>query len=108
MVPFPSLSSKFQVSTAGGEQVVWRGDGKEIFYVSPDRKIMAVSVEAAGDNFKAAQPHELFTAQLVKVHHTMREFDVTRDGQRFLANIRAGQNSEPITIYANWESELKK
>jgi hypothetical protein len=38
----------------------------------------------------------------------MREFDVTRDGQRFLANIRAGQNSEPITIYANWESELKK
>jgi len=108
VVPFPSLSSKFQVSTAGGEQVVWRGDGKEIFYVSPDRKIMAVSVEAVGDNFKATQPHELFTAQLVKVHHTMREFDVTRDGQRFLANIRAGQNSEPITIYANWESELKK
>jgi hypothetical protein len=39
---------------------------------------MAVSVEAAGDNLKAAQPHELFTAQLVKVHHTTREFDVKR------------------------------
>jgi hypothetical protein len=69
---------------------------------------MAVSVEAAGDNFKAAQAHELSTAQLVKVHHTSSQFDVTKDGQRFLANIRPEQSLEPITIYANWESELKK
>ncbi len=108
VVPFPSLSSKVQVSTAGGEQVAWRGDGKEIFYVSPDRKIMSVSVEAAGDNFKAAQPHELFSAQLTRVHHATREFDVTKDGQRFLINIRLEQVSEPITLYANWETELKK
>jgi eukaryotic-like serine/threonine-protein kinase len=109
LVPFPSLSSKVQISNAGGEQVVWRGDGKEIFYVSPDRKIMAVSVSAAaGDTVKVAQPRELFPSQITKVHHSLRQFDVTRDGQRFLINTRPEQASEPITLYANWESELKR
>lgn len=69
---------------------------------------MAVSVEAAGDTFKAAQPHELFSAQIPKPHHSIRQFDVTKDGQRFLVNIRPEQVSEPITLYANWESELRK
>ena len=108
VVPYPSLSSKVQVSNGGGEQAAWRGDGKELFYVSPDRKIMAVSVEAAGDTFKAAQPRELFASQIRKPHHAVREFDVTKDGQRFLINIRPEQASEPITLYANWESELKR
>ena len=108
VVPYPSLSSKTQVSTTGGEQATWRGDGKEIFYVTPDRKIMAVSVQATGDTIKAEQPRELFTAQFAKVHHSIRQFDVTRDGQRFLINIRPQEASEPITLYANWESELKK
>jgi eukaryotic-like serine/threonine-protein kinase len=108
VVPFPSLSAKFQVSTAGGEQVAWRGDGKELYYVTSDRKLMVVSLDTTGGTLKAAQPQELFATAITKQHHALHQFDVTQDGQRFLINTRPEQSSEPITIYANWESELKK
>jgi eukaryotic-like serine/threonine-protein kinase len=108
VVPYPSLSSKWQVSTGGGEQMEWRGDGKELFYIAPDRKLMAVSVDAAGGTFKAGLPHALFTTSITNAHHAFREYDVTRDGQKFIINTRLEQSLEPITLYANWERELKK
>src|SRR5262249_27414455 len=40
--PFPNATSKWQVSNGGGEEPRWRKDGKELFYLSADRKIMAV------------------------------------------------------------------
>jgi eukaryotic-like serine/threonine-protein kinase len=108
VVPFPDLSSKWQVSTAGGEQVMWRSDGKELFYIGPDRKLMAVGIDTAGGNFKATLPHELFATSVTNTHHSYRQYDVSRDGQRFVINTRAEQSAEPITLYANWERELKK
>jgi Tol biopolymer transport system component len=108
VVPYPSLSSKWQVSTTGGEQVMWRGDGKELFYIAPDRKLMAVSVDAAGGTFKAGLPRALFTTSITGVHHSFWQYDVTRDGQKFIINIRLEQSLQPITLYANWERELKK
>jgi len=108
VVPFPSLSSKWQVSTAGGEQAVWRADGKELFYVAQDRKLMAVGIETKGDDFKATLPRELFSSAITHVHHNYRQYDATPDGQRFIINTRTEQSAEPITIYTNWERELKK
>ena len=42
-------AGKWQISTAGGSQPRWRGDGKELFYVAPDRKLMATEVKSTGD-----------------------------------------------------------
>jgi Tol biopolymer transport system component len=108
VVPFPGLSSKWQISTAGGEQAVWRSDGKQLFYMAPDRKLMAVGLDTAGGNFKAGLPQVLFASSVTNIHHSYRQYDVSHDGQRFIINTRAEQNSEPITLYANWERELKK
>jgi Tol biopolymer transport system component len=108
VVPFPSLSSKWQVSTAGGEQVMWRHDGKELFYVAPDRKLMAVSVDTAGGTFKAVLPRELFTTSITSTHHAFHQYDFPPDGQKFIINTPLEQSLEPITLYANWERELKK
>jgi eukaryotic-like serine/threonine-protein kinase len=108
VVPFPSLSSKWQVSTSGGEQVSWRADGKELFYIAPDRKLMALSVDTAGGNFKPGIPHALFVTSTTSVHHAFRQYDVARDGQKFIMNTALEQSLEPITFYANWQSELKK
>ena len=47
---------KWQVSTEGGSQPRWRGDGWEIFYFSPDRKLMAVEVKAEGSTFEVGVP----------------------------------------------------
>jgi eukaryotic-like serine/threonine-protein kinase len=108
VVPFPSLSSKWQVSTAGGEQVMWSHDGKELFYVAPDRKLMVVAVDTAGGTFKAALPRELFATSITGVHHVFLQYDVAPDGQKFIINTALEQGVEPITVYANWQSELKK
>ena len=42
---FPTLTGHWQVSPDGGTQPRWRRDGKELFYLAPDRKLMAVSRE---------------------------------------------------------------
>src|SRR5262249_7628434 len=59
---FPSGEGKWQVSTAGGVEPRWRGDGKEIFYFSAlsEGKVMAVNVNASGTTFEAEAPRELF------------------------------------------------
>jgi eukaryotic-like serine/threonine-protein kinase len=108
VVPFPSLSSKWQVSTSGGEQVSWRSDGKELFYIAPDRKLMALSIDTAGGVFKPGLPRPLFTTPVTSAHHAFRQYDVTHDGQKFIINAALEQNQEPITYYAYWEAELKK
>lgn len=108
VVPFPSLSSKWQVSTNGGEQITWRRDGKELFYMAPDRKLMAVAVDFTGGAFKPGLPRELFATSVTSAHHAFRQYDVTPDGQKFVINTALEQNLEPITFYSNWESELKK
>jgi len=108
VVPFPSLSAKWQVSTAGGSQPLWRRDGKEIFYIAPDGKLMAVAVETAGNTFKAALPKVLFETRITATFHALHQYDVTADGQKFVINTRMEQAAQPMTIYANWEAELKK
>ena len=87
---------------------MWRRDGKELFYIAPDRKLMAVGIDTTGGSFKATVPHELFATSITSTHHSFRQYDVSLDGQRFVVNTRAEQSSEPITLYANWERELKK
>jgi len=108
VVPFPNLSSKWQVSTNGGEQVTWRADGKELFYIAPDRKLMALSADTAGGVFKPGLPRPLFTTFVTSAHHAFRQYDVTHDGQKFIVNTALEESQEPITFYANWEAELKK
>jgi Tol biopolymer transport system component len=49
--PFPSPNSKWQVSRAGGEEPRWRRDGKELFYLSADGKLIAMPVCLANCNF---------------------------------------------------------
>jgi len=108
VVPFPGLSAKWQVSTAGGAQPLWRRDGKEIFYIAPDGKLMAVAVETAGNTFKAALPKVLFETKITATFHTFHQYDVTADGQKFIINTRLDVGSQPMTIYANWAAEMKR
>jgi hypothetical protein len=62
--PVPPGHGKWQVSTKGGTQPVWRQDGKELFYWSGDRKIVAVPVKS-GAQFEAGVPKELFSVSTI-------------------------------------------
>ena len=57
---FPVSGGKWLVSRDGGAQPHWRADGKEIFFIAPDRKMMAADVKLEGSTFKAAFPRHCF------------------------------------------------
>jgi Tol biopolymer transport system component len=97
--PVPAGHGKWQVSTRGGTQPVWRQDSKEIFYKSADSKIVAVSVKA-GASFEAGIPQELFPIRTFGVNQVRRHYSVSPDGQRFLVNMPV--DDRPRTILQNW------
>jgi len=87
ITPFPATGGKLQVSRGGGTEPRWRGDGKEIFYLSPTKQIMSVAVTAAG-GLSTGLPTPLFQIHpRAPVSSTdIFSYDVTADGQRFLVN----------------------
>jgi len=107
---FPDARGKWQVSTNGGEEPRWRGDGKEIYFLSPDAKLMAASVDTKAE-FESGTPTVLFqTDPRERVATTeVIIYDVSRDGQRFLVNTNYNNGSaHPMSLVLNWKSEMKK
>ncbi|MDO8795816.1 MAG: protein kinase [Vicinamibacterales bacterium] len=104
---------KWQVSSTGGTVPRWRRDGKELFYLSADNKLMAATVNGQGSAFEVGAVHALF-----EVHRRLAgylgygagsNYDVSPDGQRFLVNAAvSGQTTAPITLIVNWTAALKK
>jgi eukaryotic-like serine/threonine-protein kinase len=60
VIPFPVATTKWKVSTQGGAQSVWRRDGRELFYVAPDRTMMSVAVTGQGGALMFGRPTALF------------------------------------------------
>ncbi len=82
--PFPATGAKWQVSTAGGEQPRWRRDGKELFYLAPDRTLMSVPIRVLGA-FDENSPQPLFATNIPFGDiNVSQAYDVTADGERFL------------------------
>jgi eukaryotic-like serine/threonine-protein kinase len=105
--PFPATGAKSSVSTSGGSQPAWRGDGRELFYIAADRTLMAVDVQSGGSGLDVGVPHGLFRtntpAYAAPYYHY---YSVSGDGQRFLVNTlgREGANP-PITVVINWSGQ---
>ncbi|HEX2123706.1 MAG TPA: protein kinase [Thermoanaerobaculia bacterium] len=99
--PFPATGAKWQVSVAGGEQPRWRRDGKELFFLAPDRKLMAVPVSVPGA-FDAEAPRVLFATNIPFGDlNVSQAYDVTPDGARFLiAAADPATPQSPITVVA--------
>jgi eukaryotic-like serine/threonine-protein kinase len=105
---FAGAAAKFQVSTNGGTQPHWRGDGKELFFLTLDGKLMATPVKIGATSFEWEPPRALFEQRWMAASDAPR-YDVTRDGQRFLFVQRMeGQGAEPLTLWINWQSRLGK
>ena len=105
VVPFPVASRRWQVSSAGGTLSRWRRDGKELFYMARDNRLMAVTVESHGSEFEAGPPRPLLEARPVGPRSF---YDVSADGQRFLVNSLGSEGlSSSITIAQNWSVALK-
>jgi DNA-binding winged helix-turn-helix (wHTH) protein/Tol biopolymer transport system component len=103
---FPSLGNKRIVSIGGGVEPMWRRDGKELFYLSPDHSIVSVSFQPTGLP-QIGRPKPLFRAP-INTSTTRNHYAVTPDGKRFLINVE-DQNSflSPITVMVNWIDALE-
>ncbi|HEU5236336.1 MAG TPA: hypothetical protein VFU37_04295, partial [Pyrinomonadaceae bacterium] len=107
--PFPSGAGQSMVSTNGGSQPRWRADGKELFYLSPDRKIMAVDIKEDATKFEPGTPKLLFEARMLIPPGNPTSYEVSRNGQRFLINTPVEQSSaSPLTVVLNWPALLNK
>jgi Tol biopolymer transport system component len=107
---FPASGGKLQISAGGGDQPQWRRDGKELFYLGPDRRIMAVQVKT-GATLETEVPAPLFQTRVnpTTLTNARNSYVVAADGQRFLVNDVVQETaSKPVTVVVNWTAQLKK
>jgi hypothetical protein len=99
----PASSALWQISDAGGQMPRWRGDGKEIFYLSLDGKMMAARVSTNSGVFQSSTPQFLFNASPPQLRTTNFEYDVSPDGQHFLM-IEPLEKPEyqSLTLVSDW------
>jgi Tol biopolymer transport system component len=103
---FPGPGERVRISPGGGSSPRWSGDGRELFYESPDGGAMAVPVEL-GEEAEIGTPTRLFDLGRVGADVDER-FDVTVDGQRFLVIVPEGDASPRPTVVLNWAAQLPR
>jgi Tol biopolymer transport system component len=106
IMPFPEGGGRWQVSTSGGEEIAWRADGKEMFYLGLDGAMMAAEIRAGEDSLQVGAVRRLFRVPTATTPGV--RFDVFPDGQSFVLN-RSLLSSEdvPVTLLLNWTSLLE-
>ena len=103
---------QWQVSTSGGISARWRRDGKELYYIAPDGKLMAAPIAMKGATIEPGLPTALFQTRIAYSGTSSigirPQYDVAPDG-RFLINVSTEEASTPpITVILNWAPALKK
>ena len=112
--PFPNVNDAVtQVSTNGGALPLWARNGRELFYLSLDGSLMSVPV-VPGGTWKAEAPVTVFNQDVLgDVSLSLRTYDVSPDGRRFLVIKGApGENASfsapQIIVVQNWMEEWKR
>jgi len=106
-LPVSGPRRNVQFSTEGGDEPVWAPSGKELFYRNEDR-MMAVAIETRPE-FRAGKPALLFEGRYERSPwFFLPNYDVTRDGQRFLMVQGAEQATNQLNVVLNWFEDLKR
>lgn len=104
---FPLSGNEVRISTGIGAQPRWRRDGRELFYIAGDRKLMVVDVKP-GPTFEVSLPKPLFDTRVLTFTE-FRNYVVSADGQRFLINsIVEERGTIPISVVKNWTAGLNR
>jgi eukaryotic-like serine/threonine-protein kinase len=103
---FPDPKTKVQVSANGGAQVRWRRDGKEMFYVALDGRLMSIPILGTSpERVETGPPVPLFLTHIGGAigGPQKQQYDVSLDGQRFLMNTVVQASPPPISVTLNWK-----
>jgi eukaryotic-like serine/threonine-protein kinase len=111
VIPFPPSPNggRWVVSRGGGVMPRWRRDGKELFFISPDWKMMAVDVSMR-PSFQSGAPHALFDTEMVDtgIRTGPMSWDVAPDGKRFLIISDNSAGTSSLNLILNWRPEQQK
>lgn len=102
-IPFPPTGERWQISTRGGVQPRWRGDGRELYYLDMDGQLMRV--ELPGGDPRQARPAEPLFRTTLQPSSAVDQFTVSSDGQRFVLRRPVGEHGTdqaPLTVIVNW------
>ena len=106
LAAFPTFADKRRVSVNGGCQPQWRKDGKELFYLTLEGKLMVVELKA-GKMLQTGVPQVLFQTPAI-VSPINSQYCVMADGQRFIFREPVGEANAPTTVVLNWAAGLKR
>jgi eukaryotic-like serine/threonine-protein kinase len=95
---------KFLISNDGGQDPVWRRDGKELYYIDLNGKLMVVQTTTSGTAFKASAPGFVFQPP----RSVPGAWSPSPDGKRFLFLVSETQEVVPFTVVLDWQAGLKK
>ena len=105
---FPDGKQRTLVSTDGGQQPQWRGDGRELYYLQFDGSLMEVPVKM-GERFDAGAPTALFKTSIPTILNQFRmDYVAAADGQRFLMKVPVKATAPAITVVVNWPGLLNR
>jgi serine/threonine protein kinase len=96
--PFPVPSGKRQVSIAGGSYPRWRADGKELYFIAPDNKLMAATVRISEASFESETPVALFPLRILGGNLSKHQYAVSADGRFLINDVIDVSSSRPITL----------
>jgi serine/threonine protein kinase/WD40 repeat protein len=107
--PFPGPGGNTLISTGGGQYPIWSRNGRELFFLAPDRRIMVADCTAKGDSFVAGKPRVWSEKRLLERPYPI--FDLAPDGKRFAVVLYADGTSEPmtqLTVLLNFFDDLRR
>jgi Tol biopolymer transport system component len=102
---FPRADRAIRISTNGGFAPAWCCNGAELFYETPSGSVMSVAVRS-GPSFEADPPTLLFAAPFLPGGNA-GDYDVSKDGKRFLLNLSVG-DTQTMTAVLNWMDVLDR
>ena len=107
---FPTGGAQSPISVGGGTQPEWRRDGKELFYISADGKLMVVDIGSSGSTLTAGVPRSLFDVEIPESSAPYaNDYAVTADGQHFLVNSLVDQPTLPtLSVIVNRAASLQQ
>ena len=99
---------RWQITAEGGMEPKWRRDGRELYYLAFDGKLMSVSI--TGPVFQAGRPASLFQTPLIVSRQPIRDrrYDVAPDGRFLIVTPAATTATLPTTVVVNWQAALEK
>ena len=103
---FPKATRPYQVSVYGGTQPRWSADGKELYFIALDGKMMASSVTVQNGVLSATKPVPLFPVSLVTgLGANKQQYAVSRDGKFLINEPSKIESVPPITVILNWRPD---